>query len=288
VTLNWRHKAGLFLALTAAGLALLLDLSAKQAAGIALLIIAFAWLIGNLTLRTFGLTSLVLISLLGFYVATAPVWGDWRSFRESANEYDFAIIELHSVVAKAKPGIDISAGFVGMEESKGNGFSLWIPVKSNQIDWEQYAEPASSAAGHSPAKQKKGIRGKTVPIPKGAQIDTTSAWTPVPEVRSVELPEAAEKWVRAEQQAFQDWFAQHALATTDLILVTFPGNMSDTDIMRAFETKILRPRPTFSLATALGAHLWSLLVGLALFASGLFGCAWMLQQGRKTSQDSAS
>ena len=59
--LNWRHKAGLFLTLVAVGCGLFLECSAKQAVGIALLGIAFAWLIGSLTPRTLMVTFAILI-----------------------------------------------------------------------------------------------------------------------------------------------------------------------------------------------------------------------------------
>ena len=75
--LNWRHKAGLFLTLVAVGCGLFLECSAKQAVGIALLGIAFAWLIGSLTPRAFSVTFAILICAVGLYVPVAPVWSDF-------------------------------------------------------------------------------------------------------------------------------------------------------------------------------------------------------------------
>ena len=98
VKLNWRHKAGLFLTLVAVGCGLFLECSAKQAVGIALLGIAFAWLIGSLTPRTLAVTSAILICAVGLYVEGAPVWSDWNSVRNSAAQYDSAIADLQSAV----------------------------------------------------------------------------------------------------------------------------------------------------------------------------------------------
>lgn len=72
--LNWRHKASLFLTLVAVGCGLFLESSAKQAAGIALVGIAFAWLIGSLTPRALVVTFAILICAVGLYVAVAPIW----------------------------------------------------------------------------------------------------------------------------------------------------------------------------------------------------------------------
>ena len=101
----------------------------------------------------------------------------------------------------------------------------------------------------------------------------------------MEIPEGAEKWLKPvkaylPQQSL--WVAQNAPRP---MKVEFPGDMSETDIMREFAT-VLIPRPTFSLATALRSHVLSLSVGLALFASGLFCCVRLLRNGRKTHQDS--
>ena len=87
--LNWGHKAGLFLTLIATSLGLLLELSAKQTAGIALLGVALAWLFGSVAVRTLGLTFLILISALGLYLAAAPLWRDWKSVNESATDPTF-------------------------------------------------------------------------------------------------------------------------------------------------------------------------------------------------------
>jgi hypothetical protein len=88
MTLNWRHKAGLFLTLVAMGCGLFLELSTKQAVGIALLGIAFSWLIGSLPTLALATTFTILLCAFGLYVAVAPAWSDWNSTRKPIAEYD--------------------------------------------------------------------------------------------------------------------------------------------------------------------------------------------------------
>ena len=118
--LNWRHKAGLFLTLVAVGCGLFLECSAKQAVGIALLGIAFAWLIGTLTQRTLVVTYAILICAVGLYVAVDPVWSDWNSVRNSAAQYDSAIADLRAAI---KP-----------EWDKGS----FQPIESNSDPYKAY------------------------------------------------------------------------------------------------------------------------------------------------------
>lgn len=101
MTLNWRHKTGLFLTLVAEGCGLFLEVSAKQAVGITLLGIALSWLIGSLTPRTLGVAFAFLICAVGLYVGAAPVWSDWNSTQTSAAEYDLAISDLQLAIKNA-------------------------------------------------------------------------------------------------------------------------------------------------------------------------------------------
>jgi ATP-dependent Zn protease len=50
--LNRRHKVGLFLTIVIVGAGLLLDVSAKQSVGLALLSLATTWLVGNINLKS--------------------------------------------------------------------------------------------------------------------------------------------------------------------------------------------------------------------------------------------
>jgi hypothetical protein len=105
VNLNWRHKAGLFLALAATGLSLLLEFSSKQTVGIFLLGAAFAWIFGSLSLRMLGLTASILLSILGLCIAVIPVWQERQSNVVQVQEYDAAITEIRSAVAKTPPRV---------------------------------------------------------------------------------------------------------------------------------------------------------------------------------------
>jgi hypothetical protein len=108
MTLNRRHKAGLFLTLVAVGCGLFLEVSARQAVGIALLGIAFSWLIGSLTPRALIAVFAIVICGVGLYVAAAPVWSDWNSAQKSAAEYEVSISDLQYAVKTASPNKDVS------------------------------------------------------------------------------------------------------------------------------------------------------------------------------------
>jgi len=108
VTRNWRHKAGLFLTGMAVGCGLFLEVSAKQAAGIALIGVALSWLIGSLTPRTLGVAFAILLCAAGLYIAVPPAWPDWKSTKESAAEYDLAIADLQSAVKSTFRGTNIT------------------------------------------------------------------------------------------------------------------------------------------------------------------------------------
>ena len=101
MTLNRRHKAGLFLTLVAVGCGLFLEVSVKQAVGITLLGIAFSWLIGSLNPRALIVAVAVLLCAVGLYVAGSPVWLDWESTQRSASEYDVGITDLQAAIKGA-------------------------------------------------------------------------------------------------------------------------------------------------------------------------------------------
>jgi hypothetical protein len=194
MTLNWRHKAGLFLTVVAVGSGLYLELSVKQAVGIALIGVAFSWLIGSLTPRVLRVAFAILICAIGLNVGAAPVWSNWESIQTPASEYDLAIGELQSAV-------------------------------------------------------------KSAACPTEGCIVT--------------VPDSVQNWLRPGQG---DWASGER--------VSFPATMSKAEIMKAFEGKILFPRPTFSLRSAVRAHTWPVFGGLALFASGLSILGWLLRRRR--------
>jgi hypothetical protein len=81
------------------------------------------------------------------------------------------------------------------------------------------------------------------------------------------------KWMRPEQG---DVFDQ---ATAE-----FPGSMSQEEIVNAFRTKILLPKPSFSLVAAIVTHRTTVVCGVLLVALGLFGFAGVPWWARKAER----
>lgn len=250
--LNRRHKAGLFVALSATGLSLILELSAKQTIGIALLGISVAWFLGSSSVRTLGLISCLLVSTTGLYVATSPVWKDWESVRESAGEYDSAIAALSDAVRNTpvpREQIDISAGLVP------------------KVDHDALARKYGGTSQKDSRTRAEDV------IQQGIAdaLGRTSAVPPPPPgfilQRTVEIPEVALKWARGVNGG--GW-------TT--VTVDFPAEMSDAEIIAELK-KTLRPRPSFTLSAELRSHFWSFIAGLGLLLSGLLGYVWVLRRG---------
>lgn len=84
--------------------------------------------------------------------------------------------------------------------------------------------------------------------------------------RTVQIPEIAQKWERlTPEERNGGWVT---------VQEAFPADMSDQDIIREFQTRILLPRPAFSFRAAIRSHLLSSVAGSLLFLLGLLG--WML------------
>jgi hypothetical protein len=245
MTLNWRHKAGLLLALTATGLSLFFELSTKQTAGIAVLGIAFAWFIGSITSRALGWLSALLSCLFGLWVALTPIWDDWKSAKELIADYDFAIEALATAVHDtpayeiAPPkAIDYDAlakkhGAISSRKTAAEGST------SGKLDW--FAENAPKKTG--------------VPLPPaGYSLD-----------RNVVIPESVVRWLKPSSRVRVDFYDATGRAVID-----FPGQMSDKEIMATLQT-ILLPRPKFVFTEAIRTHIWRVLGGMLLLAVGLIG-----------------
>jgi hypothetical protein len=101
------------------------------------------------------------------------------------------------------------------------------------------------------------------PLPPGFVLD-----------RPVTIPDSVQSWICPEQRSAGDWFTQNAPE------LGFPETMSDAEIMKAFQTNILLPRPTFHPGSSVRAHAWSLVGGLAFFTSGLSILGWMFRRRR--------
>jgi hypothetical protein len=226
-----------------------MEVSVKQAAGIVLLGLAFAWLLGSMSLRALGFASCSIICAVGLIVATLPIHSDWESCQTSASDYDAAIADLRRAISnpwrvvgqpsappKHEGDIDLSAGLV--PKSPDIDLSAGFVPKSQPNappqhgPWEKYAKRGTSAL---------------------ADNDKT-----------IEMPESTRKWWRPNFQG-------------DKMTVDFPGKMSEEEIMRVFQTQALLPRPSFSLTRAIVAHRTRVLGGLILSAVGLLSCAGLLR-----------
>jgi hypothetical protein len=154
------------------GSALYLEVSAKQAVGIALLGIAFSWLVGSLTPRILTVAFAIVTCAVGLYVATAPVWSDWNSTQKAAAEYDDAIAELQSAVKSAAPALQIVS-------------STPIPTGATtkgeiKFDWSRF-QPIDGAGN-----------------PKGQPIDAVNP------SRTVTIPDPVKSWIRPEKRSEGD------------------------------------------------------------------------------------
>ena len=93
VKVNTRHKAALVLTLLATGASLIVGLETKQVVGIALLGLAFAWLLGS--------NSLLVHSLLivaGLSLATGRVLWDWQKYQAEARNYRASVAYFESTI----------------------------------------------------------------------------------------------------------------------------------------------------------------------------------------------
>jgi hypothetical protein len=231
------------------GIGLFLDVSAKQAVGIALLGIAFSWLIGSLTPRALVVASAILLCAAGLYIAVPPVRSDWKSTKESA-AYDLAIADLQAAVRGAATYDNPYAAFGGnLNAVPPIGRVVSIPEVQDALLGSKTDRivrlPHSVEHWVRPSKET----GKLPGGPDGMPIH----------------------WER---------YVENAPATQAI----FPGTMPDSEIMRIFKSSILLPRPTSSLGSTVRAHAWPVFAGLALFASGLSLLGWMFRQTRVERQ----
>ena len=161
-SLNRRHKAGLLLTLTAVGASLVLDVSAKQTAGVVLLALAATWFVGSTAVPTLGIIFSSTACCFGLYVAVAPIWNERSSVLAAAQEYDAAVAEIRKAVVRI-PASDV------IPESQ--------VIKDEDVLREKPRPPAQ------PKKSPKTEH--SFPVPPGAYL-----------VRPVQIPEIARKWAR--------------------------------------------------------------------------------------------
>lgn len=308
VEMNRRHKVGLLLTLIAVGLCLLLDASLKQTAGVFVLSVAASLLIGGLKARTLQIIGCLTVSALGLLIIGARLLS-WRgTTKQAAHEYDNAILDLNDAIpypaescaANAPTSrIDISAGMVPktprLESNKGEFTNIrpidpWAIVKTEPLPSARAGVPqvnpntkylVPKQGAHGQIDLSSGFVPKTQDSGRGTQPCVPSdLWNYLRKV--VVLPESTKKWERRipisgdrttlPRDSREDQQSDDAGTFVLVTSVPFPEAESNTEVMRYFQAEILRPRPVISLRVALRAELLSILLGLALFATGMLGC----------------
>jgi hypothetical protein len=303
--LNRRHEAGLFLALLAVGLSLYLEASAKQTAGVVLFGIAFAWLFGSVSMRVLSLSLCLLVCAVGAALAGFPLWQEWSLYQAKAEDYDSMMSEIQAAVTA--PSAFLPPDVVQHPTLGTLSFPKSMP----------YDERNRIISNEMVAKS-----GKPVPIPKGATISPLPADSASPNTREriaiidgdgsrtvlkfppsttddvisrtvkayvgrsvksdfppaagdcvVEIPEGTWRWVRPEQNDI-----------SDKENVEFPDSMSEQEITNFFRTKILLPRPKFSLGAAIVTHRTPFFSGVVLVTVGLAGLCLVLWRARSESR----
>jgi len=277
--LNRRHKAGLFLVLVAAGVSLFLETSAKQTAGVVLLGIAAAWTFGSLTLRMLVLLSCALGCAVGFGILSVPVGQDWNSYRTSVQDYDSAIKGLRDTVAKAPK---LPQAFGGLPQSK-------------QYDYSQDKEFLSA-----PAHQQRAYLMANDPDYAKLSRKEQDAYIAYLQgqgaTRTVEIPEAARKWMRPG--AIEKWKQPDSKDSkwvdrkeSDWVNVgtgepdpryTYPADVTTDEMVSFIQSNDLLPRPEFSVRASLHSHQITSTAGLALVLAGMLGNGLLLFRLRKS------
>ncbi|HXA76347.1 MAG TPA: hypothetical protein VNV41_04380 [Candidatus Acidoferrales bacterium] len=250
--LNRRHKVGLFLVLVAAGLSLFLEASAKQTAGIILLGLAGAWLLGSLKLRTLWLVSSILACVVGLGIVAIPVIDDSNSIQYSVQSYDNALSDLGRDVSSARA---IPQYTVDPPDettlSYDSSTRKWVP----DITFSAYATTKGQWQDRS---------AKNVPKSSGADHDD---WVDVG--TTVVIPPAAMRWER------------HDLPSVVKTL-SFSPSVDQSELIDTIQNQLFQPKPKFSVSAALGANLGFAIVGLSLFVAGLFSLGWCIRSGRRS------
>jgi len=276
--LNRRHKVGLFLAVAATGLSLLLEASAKQTAGILVLGIATAWLIGSLSSRTLGIVACLLACASGLVMAAKPVKEDLDRYRLASQQYESAVDQLRDAIAKAPTVTWDVFDPVSEARKRWPGFKDWDDARilKNLNDAQKFRAvfPDYSLLTQRIAVYDPQGRRGTIPL---AQIEDVlkqgyklyDGGKPGP-TKTVDIPESAREWERPQPEG-SDWVD---------VTASFPSEKSNEDILREFETRILRPKPSFSIMAAIRAHRMPFSIGAALTVSGLLACLWLSRRPR--------
>jgi hypothetical protein len=155
-SLNRRYKVGLFLVIVTTGLALFLDATLKQTAGIVLLGLAATWLVGSLSLRVLWAASSIVACGAGIVIGGKPILDNWQNYRVSAQDHKQAVADLRAAVASSEPEID------------SGKYTVESPAQKSPDWFERNAPKVQSPSAPSPKRANTGVFGKDEPLPAGA------------------------------------------------------------------------------------------------------------------------
>lgn len=249
---NRRHKTLLFLTLVGLGSSLLFGADAKQVAGIALLGLAAAWLIGGMSVRTLGLLLSIVALLAGIGVAALPILVDWHTFQTDSSNYAQAVKDLTDAIRKAPmlPKTPPSAHF-GQEihaepwPEEGNVVKIDGPPWKMTIELRSESFVTDAGGKHGEAYV---VGDRIVDIP--------------PSARGLEGP-----WSKYVGSSTPDFIPE-------LISVAVFPRVADQEILEEIETQLLVPNPSFSAWGSLREHTIRSLGGLVLILCGVVGLLW--------------
>ena len=289
LTLNRRHKFGLFLVLVAAGISLLLEATVKQTAGAVVLGIAAAWAFGSLSPRTLAFFSCSLACAAGLSLAGVPMWQDWNSYKALAQDYDSAISKLRDAVAKTtvEPPLTLPADFF---------------EKQNQMV-NTLRQDREFMSAKSPADQKGYVAYLDPKFKKLSPSDQDGMLAyitgKVPGRRTVQIPEAARKWMRPgaiekwKQPDIKDskWIDRTESAWVNVTTgdpdprYAYPADVSTDEMVKYIQSNDLLPRPVFSVGAALDSHRMTSIVGLTFVIAGLLGDGFLFLRLRRSRRE---
>src|SRR5208337_814724 len=229
--LNRRHKAGLFLVLVATGLSLFFEASAKQTAGIVLLGSAATWFFGSVRPRTLGLIILASTACCAGLYLMLPVWEEREFYYVQAAEYDQALLGIREAVAEA-----VIWDIEPPEKTPKRGPKAqkpWERYDTTQLDTVQHPTLGTLKFPHDMPFEERNQHIDRM-LSERAESLPNAAPKLVQRQRTVQIPEIAQKWERlTPEERNGGW------VTVEL---PFPIEMSEQDIIREFETKILLPK----------------------------------------------
>jgi hypothetical protein len=240
ITLNNRHKAGLFLTTVVAGLCLILGETIRETLGAIIIGFALTW--------AFGSTSRVLrycIGGLGILLFLVPLIAGFIDHHDAMQSYELSLDIFHTQLPQfAKDHPDLSAGLLTAPASAHDPLAdKWTPVPTSKHDWFAKNAPTHSgtgtqaqtsgdpyaAYGGSVAKQPAewNANGDPIPTPIHKQYLDDNG-NPIP----VDYDSIAKKHGGVVLDFSKAQPINRVLAVPNIGNVSFPSTMSDKDIAK--------------------------------------------------------